>query len=134
MRTTRQHPTRRERGTALVPALLFAMTAMAFAMSVVTSGLAVNHQRRYLVAGQRAQDAAESGIHHLLGALAGPGRLAVLTENRLEGVLAGDETSAVALLSAGDAPRDEKLKPPELAAWTQLTATVLASDIAILLY
>jgi hypothetical protein len=88
---------RPERGSALVPALLFAITVMAFAMSVVTSGLAVNHQRRSLVGAQRAQDAAESGIHHLLGALAGPGRFRVLADRRLEGVLEGDEGSDAAL-------------------------------------
>lgn len=86
----------RERGSALVPALLFAITAIAFAMSVVTSGIAVNNQKRSLVAAQRAQDAAESGIHHLLGALAGPGRYRVLTDRRLDGVLEGDETSDAA--------------------------------------
>jgi len=46
----------------------------------------------------------------------------------------GAEKDAVALLSAGDAPRDTKLSPAEHAAWTQLTVTVLASDVALLLY
>lgn len=86
----------RQRGSALVPALLFAITVMAFAMSVVTSGIAVNGQRRSLVAAQRAQDAAESGIHHLLGALAGPGRFRVLADRRLEGVMDGDDESEAA--------------------------------------
>jgi hypothetical protein len=105
----------RERGTALVPALLFAITVMAFAMSVVTSGLAVNHQRRSLVAAQRAQDAAESGIHHLLGSLAGPGRLAVLSDMALEGVIEGDEDSdasiryEIAIAPAGDDEADNDL-------------------------
>ncbi len=105
----------RERGSALVPALLFAITVMAFAMSVVTSGLAVNHQRRSLVAAQRAQDAAESGIHHLLGALAGPGRFRVLTERTLEGVVEGDEASDAAIryditiASAGNDESDNDL-------------------------
>lgn len=47
---------------------------------------------------------------------------------------AAAETEAVALLATGDAPRDEKLKPAELAAWTQLAGMVLASDPAIQLY
>lgn len=89
-------PLPRERGSALVPAILFAMTAIAFALSVVTSGVAINHQRRSLVAAQRAQEAAESGIHHLLGALAGPGRVKVLSDQRLEGVLDGDPESDAA--------------------------------------
>ena len=42
--------------------------------------------------------------------------------------------AARALLSQGLAPRDESLDIAELAAWTQVTNTVLASDIAILLY
>jgi hypothetical protein len=46
----------------------------------------------------------------------------------------GAQQDALALLATGDAPRDEKLPPAEHAAWTQLAATVLASDLAILLY
>lgn len=41
---------------------------------------------------------------------------------------------ATALLSMGDAPRNEKLAVAEHAAWTQLCVTILASDIALLLY
>ena len=41
---------------------------------------------------------------------------------------------ALALLSQGEAVRNEKLDPAELAAWTQVAVTVLASDVAILLY
>lgn len=41
---------------------------------------------------------------------------------------------AKALLSIGEASRDEKLDPAEHAAWSQLAITVLASDIALLLY
>lgn len=44
------------------------------------------------------------------------------------------EKDAVALLSIGETPRDEKLKPAEHAAWTQLAVTVLASDVSLLLY
>ena len=44
------------------------------------------------------------------------------------------EQDALALLSTGDAPRDQKLDVAEHAAWTQLAVTVLASDVAILLY
>lgn len=47
---------------------------------------------------------------------------------------AGDEQGALTLLATGAAPRDEKLAPVELAAWTQVGVTVLASDAAILLY
>jgi mono/diheme cytochrome c family protein len=44
------------------------------------------------------------------------------------------EKDALALLSTGDAPRNNKLNPAELAAWSQLAITVLASDAALLLY
>ena len=44
------------------------------------------------------------------------------------------EDDALALLTTGDSPRDEKLQAAELAAWSQLSITVLASDVAILLY
>jgi len=47
---------------------------------------------------------------------------------------ADTEKDALALLSAGDAPRDTNLPLAEHAAWTQLTTTVLASDVALLLY
>ena len=45
-----------------------------------------------------------------------------------------DEEAALSLLAAGDAPRDEALAPVELAAWSQVVITVLASDLALLLY
>ena len=47
---------------------------------------------------------------------------------------AAAEKDALALLSTGDSPRDENLNPAEHAAWSQLAVTVLASDVAILLY
>ena len=48
---------------------------------------------------------------------------------------AGAEEDAAALLDRpGHAKRDESTDPAELAAWSQLVITVLASDIAIMLY
>jgi hypothetical protein len=41
---------------------------------------------------------------------------------------------ARALLAIGDAPRDPSLDALEHAAWAQLVVTVLASDLALLLY
>jgi hypothetical protein len=41
---------------------------------------------------------------------------------------------AKALLATGDAPVDPDLEPAELAAWTQVVTTVLASDIALSLF
>ena len=92
MRTHGQHP--RERGIVLMAALLFALVVMAFAVSVVTSGVAVNSQNRYLMAQQRAHDAAEAGVHHLITALNGPNAAAIVASAALDGTLQGDETSA----------------------------------------
>ena len=47
---------------------------------------------------------------------------------------ADDAANAEALLSIGEAPRDTSLNPVEHAAWTQVATTVLASDVALLLY
>ncbi|MEE3200373.1 MAG: PSD1 and planctomycete cytochrome C domain-containing protein [Planctomycetota bacterium] len=44
------------------------------------------------------------------------------------------EKDAIALLSMGEAARDKELEPAEHAAWTQVAITILASDLAILLY
>jgi hypothetical protein len=44
------------------------------------------------------------------------------------------QSDALALLSTGEADRNEALAPAEVAAWTQVAVTVLASDVAILLY
>jgi mono/diheme cytochrome c family protein len=44
------------------------------------------------------------------------------------------EADALALLATGTLPRNEKLDPVEHAAWSLLATTVLASDIALLLY
>ncbi|MEM1067854.1 MAG: PSD1 and planctomycete cytochrome C domain-containing protein [Planctomycetota bacterium] len=41
---------------------------------------------------------------------------------------------ATQLLSSGDAERDTTLDPTEVAAWTQLAITMMASDLAILMY
>ena len=47
---------------------------------------------------------------------------------------AENQADAVSLLSIGEAARDTKLDVVQHAAWTQLVVTVLASDLAILLY
>jgi len=47
---------------------------------------------------------------------------------------AENEADALALIAIGDSPRDETLAANELAAWTQVCITVLASDLALLLY
>jgi hypothetical protein len=47
---------------------------------------------------------------------------------------AGAQDDALALLSLGDAQRDDSLDPSEHAAWTQVAVVALASDLALLLY
>ena len=47
---------------------------------------------------------------------------------------AANEQDARALLSIGNVTPDVKVKLADLAAWSQLTITVLASDVALLLY
>lgn len=47
---------------------------------------------------------------------------------------AAAEADAKALLTTGDAVADPKLAPAEVAAWTQVVVTVLASDVAIFLF
>ena len=44
------------------------------------------------------------------------------------------EPDALELLKIGEAPRDESLPAKDIAAWTQVAVTILASDSAILLY
>jgi hypothetical protein len=75
----------------------------------------------YTLLASRAPDAREREVcMHLLAAM----------RERF----AAAEKDAVALLSTGEAPRDPSFLPAELAAWTQVAVTVLASDIAISLY
>jgi len=52
----------------------------------------------------------------------------------MKGRFVESPNDALALLSQGEAVRNDKLDPAELAAWTQVAVTVLASDVAILLY
>ena len=47
---------------------------------------------------------------------------------------AAGKDDALALLSTGEAKRNESLDAVELAAWSQVVTTVLASDAVILLY
>jgi mono/diheme cytochrome c family protein len=56
-----------------------------------------------------------------------------LTEAMLQRY-ADAEPDALELLKIGEAPRDESLPARDVAAWTQVAVTILASDSAILLY
>ncbi len=61
-----------ERGVALLSALLFATTILAWTAAVLTSGVAAQQHQRYLGAASQAQDAAESGVNLLIAHLTGP--------------------------------------------------------------
>ena len=87
----------RERGVALLAALLFAVTILALSSSVIISGVSLTNQKRRTVAAQRAQDAAESGVHHLLATLSGPEGAAVRAAGRLAADLQGTEGSSQAV-------------------------------------
>ena len=80
---------RNERGTALVSALLFAIVVLGLVTTIISSGLSVKQQTRYMLARQGAQQAAESGVHLTLAKLAGPNATAVLDAGAVEGILRG---------------------------------------------
>ena len=44
------------------------------------------------------------------------------------------EKDAIKLLETGEVPRDKSLDPTSHAAWTQLSATLLASDLALMMF
>lgn len=140
MRNQVTHHPPRERGIVLMAALLFALVVMAFAVSVVTSGVAVNSQNRYLVAQQRAHDAAEAGVHHLITALNGPMGKAIVAAAQLEGTLQGDIGSGqriryrVTLAPAGadgaDNDLDGAIDEPDEADMFEVTSTGFADRVA----
>jgi len=53
---------------------------------------------------------------------------------KLKGRYADNDKDAQAFLSVGDSPRDKKINAAEHAAWSQVSLTVLASDIALRVY
>ena len=78
-----------ERGVALLSALLFATTILAWTAAVLTSGVAAQQHQRYLGAASQAQDAAESGVNLLIAHLTGPESAALLASGKLAGNLRG---------------------------------------------
>ncbi|MGH7162546.1 MAG: hypothetical protein ACREID_03600, partial [Planctomycetota bacterium] len=73
----------------LMAVLLFALSVMALSVSVIASGMAVNNQKRYLVAAQVAQEASESGVNRLFAGLQSPQRPVILAAGGLDEVLRG---------------------------------------------
>ncbi len=72
-----------------------------------------------LVASRPPRDAERTACDHLL-------------EQMLDRYRSSED-DALALLSTGEIARNPELEPAEVAAWTQISITVLASDIALLL-
>ena len=87
-----------------------------------------------------SQDRDEALVDFLFETLAG--RKANATEQdacvslleQTKSTYAADPSLAASLIEVGKAQRNEALDPVEVAAWTQLVATVMASDPFILLY
>jgi len=74
-----------ERGVALLLVVFFALIAMAYISSALTSAVAARQQTRYFTASQRAHEVAESAVHRLVALLATPERAAVLESGRYLG-------------------------------------------------
>lgn len=90
-----RHTHHHQRGIVVISALLFSITILALAASVITSAVSLNNQKRYAVASDRAMEAAESGIHHLLAALAGPNGADLKAAGELTANLQGDSDRAI---------------------------------------
>jgi hypothetical protein len=84
-----------ERGSALIPAVVFAIIVAAYVASILLSGVAWQEQTRSDAAMQQAQQAAESGVHFLVAKLSGPDRRTLLADGYLAGTLRGRGPRAV---------------------------------------
>ncbi len=135
---TQQAPSR-ERGVALVAALLFATTILAFSASVIMSGFALERQRRSTSAVHMAQDAAESGVNLVVARIAGPeGALLRGGGATLDGSLRGTTGRAqryeVRIERAGgdgtDNDLDGLIDEPDEADMLEVTSTGWADDLA----
>ncbi|MHC4940869.1 MAG: hypothetical protein ACYTHK_18155 [Planctomycetota bacterium] len=83
-----------ERGVALLVVIFFALVAMAYISSALTSSVAARQQARYFTASQRAHEVAESAVHRLVALLATPDRYEVLETGRYTGYVSSEgETS-----------------------------------------
>lgn len=85
---------RAQRGTALIPAVVFAMMVMAYAASIIGGSFALLQQERAHASTQEAQQAAESGVHYVVAKLSGAERRDLLAAGRVERVLRGSGRSA----------------------------------------
>ncbi len=86
-----------ESGTALLGAMLMAITILGLTAAALTSGIATNDQARYLTAGHKANAAAEAGVTHLVAAMGSSQRDAVLVAGELKGTVRGTEASERAI-------------------------------------
>jgi len=106
MTTTRIPNRDRERGVALLLVVFFALIAMAYISSALTSAVAARSQARYFTASQRAHEVAESAVHRLVALLATPERLEVLDTGRYTGTVSSEGETAnrfqVSIWSAAD--------------------------------
>ncbi|MEM8885664.1 MAG: hypothetical protein AAGD14_16485 [Planctomycetota bacterium] len=88
-----------QRGMAMVAVVLFSLTLLALAGSMLTSAVAVDSHGRTLNAARRAEMAAESGVHMVLArfAMSDSEKDAMLAAGVVTGTLAGDEDSSRAV-------------------------------------
>jgi len=91
----RRTRTSSERGVALVAVIFFALVAMAYTGSALTSVVAVRKQARYQIASQRAHEAAESGVHRVLAMLSEVEHVDLRDGGEVEGVLQGSGKGAI---------------------------------------
>lgn len=85
---------RDQRGSAIIPALVFAMMVMVYAASVIGGGFALVRQGRAHGSTQEAQQAAESGVHYVVAKLSGAEGRDLLAAGNVEKVLRGSGLSA----------------------------------------
>ena len=83
----------RQRGAALIIALLFALTVLGLSYSLTVSNVSQIQQKRKSVARDRAAAAAESGMLHFLASLNGSSEQEVIANRGLTGSLMGDDDS-----------------------------------------
>ena len=83
----------RQRGAALIIALLFALTVLGLSYSLTVSSVSQIQQKRKSVARDRAAAAAESGMLHFLASLNGSSEQEVIANRGLTGSLMGDDDS-----------------------------------------
>ncbi|MHC4954846.1 MAG: hypothetical protein ACYTGZ_13250 [Planctomycetota bacterium] len=80
-----RHARSKERGTALIAVVFFAIISMAYISAALTSSLAVRNQARSFTSAERAHQIAESAVHRLIAKLATDESEALLDAGEMNG-------------------------------------------------